>query len=64
MGVSDGFTKRKELQAKIDRAHTARIKAERFIDAGRELNSHEAGAIGAELVLAAHELAREFGQPR
>jgi hypothetical protein len=61
--VSDSFTKRKELQAKIDRAHKARIKAEQFIDAGGELNSHEAGAIGTELVIAAYELAREFGQP-
>jgi hypothetical protein len=63
MRVSDSSTKRKELQAKIDRAHTARNKAEQFIDAGGELNSHDAGAIGTELVIAAYELAREFGQP-
>jgi hypothetical protein len=59
--LSDKPTRREHLQAKIDRAHAARIKAEQFIDAEGDLNSWEAGAIGVELILAAHELAREFG---
>jgi hypothetical protein len=63
MTVTESSTRRKQLQAKIDRAHAVRIKAEQFIGAGGELNSQEAGEIGMELVLAAHELAREFGWP-
>jgi hypothetical protein len=54
---------REQLQAKIDRVHQARIKAEQFIDAGKDLNSKEALPIGLELSLAADELAAEFGHP-
>ena len=41
--MSDKPTRREHLQAKIDRAHAARIKAEQFIDAEEDLNSREAG---------------------
>jgi len=43
MTVTESSTRRKQLQAKIDRAHAVRIKAEQFIGAGGELNSQEAG---------------------
>jgi len=55
---------REQLQAKIDRVHCARIRAERFIDAGGNLHSRAAVPIGAELRLAANELVAEFGLPR
>lgn len=60
--MSDKPTRREQLQIKIDRLHTARIKAEQFIDAKGDLDSTEAVLIGAELVLAAKELASEFGR--
>jgi hypothetical protein len=60
--VSDKPTRREQLQAKIDRVHAARIKAEQFIDTGGDLDSRVAVLIGAELVLAANELASEFGR--
>jgi hypothetical protein len=61
--MSEKPTRKEELQAKIDRVHGARLKAEQFILAGRDLNSMEAVPIGAELSLAANELASEFGHP-
>jgi hypothetical protein len=60
--VSDKPTRREQLQVKIDRVHAARIKAEQFIDTGGDLDSTGAVLIGAELVLAANELASEFGR--
>jgi hypothetical protein len=54
---------REQLQAKIDRVKTARIKAEQFINAGGDLNSEEALPIGMELSLAVAQLSCEFGQP-
>ena len=56
-------TAREQLQAKLDRVHGARIKAEQFIHAGGNLHSEEAVPIGAELSFAADELAAEFGLP-
>jgi hypothetical protein len=53
---------REQLQAKIDRVHAARMRAEQFIDAGKNLDSKEAVEIGVELVLAANGLASEFGR--
>jgi hypothetical protein len=52
---------RQQLQVKVERVHAARMKAEQFIDAGRDLNSKEAVPIGMELSLAADDLAAEFG---
>ena len=37
--------RRDQLQFKIDRAHTVRIKAESFIDAAEALNSQEAAQL-------------------
>jgi hypothetical protein len=45
----------------VERVHEARMKAEQFIEAGRDLNSKEAVPIGMELSLAADDLAAEFG---
>jgi hypothetical protein len=59
--MSDKSTRREQLQAKIDRVHSVRIKAEQFIDAGGDLKSKEALGIGVELSLAADDLASEFG---
>ena len=52
---------RAQLKAKVDRVHESRMKAEEFINAGGDLNSEEAMAIGRELSLAADELAADFG---
>jgi hypothetical protein len=52
---------RAQLKAKVDRVHEARMKAEEFINAGGDLNSEEAMAIGRELSLASDELAADFG---
>jgi len=61
--MGDKPKRRAELQAKIDRVHAARIKAEEFIDSGADLNSKEAEPIGVELMRAASELSGEFGPP-
>jgi hypothetical protein len=52
---------RQQLQVMVERVHEARMKAEQFIEAGRDLNSKEAVPIGMELSLAADDLAAEFG---
>jgi hypothetical protein len=49
---------REQFQAKIDRAHAVRIKAEQFFNAGEDMNFKEALLIGIEL-----SLAGEFGYP-
>ena len=53
-------TAREQLQAKLDRVHGARMKAEQFIDAGGDLHSKQAVPIGRELNLAANDLVAEF----
>jgi hypothetical protein len=59
--MGDKSARKEQLQAKIDRVHAARIKAEQFIDAGGDLNSTEAFEIGVELSLASDDLSSEFG---
>jgi hypothetical protein len=54
---------REQFQAKIDRAHAVRIRAEQFFNAGEDMNSREALLIGIELSLAGNDLAGEFGYP-
>ena len=59
--MSNKSPARETIQAKSDRLHVARVMAERFIDAGGDLNSTEAFEIGVELSLASDDLSSEFG---
>jgi hypothetical protein len=51
------------FQAKSDRAHAARIKAEEFVAAGGDLRSKEAAPLGLEMIQAWNDLCTEFGHP-
>jgi hypothetical protein len=56
-------TNKKELLAKVNRAHAARIKAEEYVRAGGDLKSEEAAPLGIEMLEAWNELATEFAHP-
>jgi hypothetical protein len=49
------------IQEKSARLEAARIKAEEFIAAGGDMQSKEAGVVGAELMTAFADVAKEFG---
>jgi hypothetical protein len=50
----------KELQAKIERVHAARMQVETYVADGGDLKSIEAMPIGLELLRACDELCKEF----
>jgi uncharacterized protein with NRDE domain len=56
-------TNKEEFLAKVNRAHAARIKAEEFVLAGRDLKSEAAAPLGIEMLEAWNELATEFAHP-
>jgi hypothetical protein len=53
-------TNKEEFLAKVNRAHAARIKAEKYVRAGGDLKSEEAAPIGIEILEAWNELATDF----
>jgi hypothetical protein len=55
-------TNKKELLAKVNRAHAARIKAEEYVRAGGDLKSEEAAPLGIEMPKHGM-IATEFAHP-
>jgi hypothetical protein len=49
------------MQAKIERVHAARMRAESFIFEEGDLQSEEAASIGLELQRSCNDLCSEFG---
>jgi hypothetical protein len=56
-------TNKEEFLAKVNRAHSARIKAEEFVLAGGDLKSEAATPLGIEMLEAWNALATEFAHP-
>ena len=55
-------TFQKELQAKIDRIHAARMQVEKYAADGGNLKAKEAVPIGLELARSCKDLCQEFAQ--
>jgi hypothetical protein len=52
-----------QFQFKVNRAHSARIAAEKFVLAGGDLKSIEAVPLGVEMIAAWDDLVAEFVRP-
>ena len=53
-------TNKEQFQAKVNRAHAARIEAEKFVVAGGDLHSDEAVPLSVEMIAAWDDLLTEF----
>jgi hypothetical protein len=56
-------TDKEKFQAKVNRAHAARIKAEEFVAAGGDLLSDVAVPLCMEMIAAWDDLVTEFRRP-